>query len=62
MKKGSKAIRCYECGQVVGWEIPTGEYAYGIPKVTVQMKSNGREVWKGGSLYYFCYTCKPKED
>lgn len=62
MKKGSKALRCYKCGQVVGWVIPTGRYHHGIPEMTQRLNKNGHEVFKGCAQYFFCDDCKPDTD
>lgn len=57
MKRGSKALHCYKCNKIVGWEIPTGKAPHGIPEVTIKMKQDGHIVDKAFSRYFYCSTC-----
>lgn len=58
MKKGSKAIHCYNCGKVVGWDIPTGKYHHGIPEVVQRLNKDGNIVDKSCTRYFYCDGCK----
>ena len=60
MRKGSKSLRCYKCGKVVGWEIPTGKSHHGIKEVTQRLNKDGHIVDKYSSRYFYCTACKQK--
>lgn len=61
MKKGSAALRCYKCGKMVGWLVPTGRTHHGIPEVSIRMKKDGCMVDRLGSRFYFCTSCNGGE-
>ena len=60
MRRGAKAIKCDMCSTTVAWSIPTGEYDYGIKRVTIQERPNCRVIDIGMSRHYRCADCMKK--
>ena len=58
--RGSKALKCWECGKIVGWTVPTGRYHHGIQEVKFQMREGCILHMKGLRQYNYCERCKSK--
>lgn len=54
MKKGSKALRCHECGKICGYTVPTGKFHHGIEEVKFQMKPGCAWTVKGFHQINLC--------
>ena len=64
MKKGSKALRCHECGAICGYSVPNGKFHYGIEEVEFHMRPGCAWTVKGFRQFNFCAlhnTIKDKE-
>lgn len=57
MKKGSRAIRCYECNKIIGWEIPVGKTYNGIKEVCYKFHDCANIVTTGMAQFHYCDNC-----
>lgn len=62
MKKGSLVIRCCQCGEQVGWLIPTGkDKKTGEITYEEKVKKDVRVRHTGWGDYYYCGICGEEE-